>query len=92
MKVNQSITHTISILRGGLIVAEMKVESDVTGKVWKIEKNVGDTVEEDDAIIILESMKMEIPIAAPEDGKILEILVEEGDPVEEGQEVAVMDV
>ena len=73
-------------------MAEVKVESDVTGKVWQIEKKAGDNVGEDDAIIILESMKMEIPIAAPSDGKIIEILVAEGDPVEEGQEVAVMEV
>jgi acetyl-CoA carboxylase biotin carboxyl carrier protein len=73
-------------------VAEVKVESDVTGKVWQIEKKAGDSVGEDDAIIILESMKMEIPIAAPSAGKIVEILVAEGDPVEEGQEVAIMEV
>ena len=73
-------------------MAELRVESEITGKVWQIEAKVGDSVAEDDPIIILESMKMEIPIAAPAGGKILELLVAEGDAVEEGQEVAVMDV
>jgi acetyl-CoA carboxylase biotin carboxyl carrier protein len=49
---------------------------------------VGDTVEEDDEIMILESMKMEIPVLAPEDGTIKEILVQEGDSVVEDQTVA----
>jgi len=66
----------------------MDVKADVTGKVWKIEAAPGDALEEEDPIIILESMKMEIPVSAPTDGKVVEILVEEGDPVKEGQTVA----
>lgn len=66
----------------------MEVKADVTGKVWKIEAAPGDALEEEDPIIILESMKMEIPVSAPTDGKVVEILVEEGDPVKEGQTVA----
>ena len=68
------------------------IESEIAGKVWKIEAEIGEALDEEDAIIILESMKMEIPVDAPEDGKVTEILVKEGDPVEEGQVVARMEV
>ncbi len=73
-------------------MAIIDVESEIAGKVWKIEAQVGEALDEDDAIIILESMKMEIPVDAPEDGKVVEILVGEGDPVEEGQVVAKLEV
>ncbi len=72
-------------------MAEIRVQSEVTGKVWQIEAKVGDRIGEDDPIIVLESMKMEIPIGAPSDGTVTDILVSEGDPVEEGQDVAIMD-
>ncbi|MCB1744965.1 MAG: biotin/lipoyl-binding carrier protein [Gammaproteobacteria bacterium] len=68
------------------------VKTEITGNVWQIEAKVGDSVSEDDPIIILESMKMEIPVAAPEDGKVAEILVEEGDTVTEGAVVARLEV
>ncbi|MCG8492210.1 MAG: biotin/lipoyl-binding carrier protein [Sneathiellales bacterium] len=67
------------------------VESEIAGKVWKIEAEIGENLDEDDAIIILESMKMEIPVDAPEDGKVVEILVAEGDAVKEGQIIAKME-
>ena len=67
------------------------VKSEVKGKVWQIEAKVGDKVEQDDPIIILESMKMEIPIGAPCGGTVKEILVGEGDPVDEDQVVAVIE-
>ncbi|MCA9545856.1 MAG: acetyl-CoA carboxylase biotin carboxyl carrier protein subunit [Myxococcales bacterium] len=70
----------------------MDIKAHITGTVWKIEVNVGDEVEEDEVIIILESMKMEMPIEAPADGEIIELLVIEGEPVQEGQVVARMDV
>ncbi len=69
----------------------VEVKSDVTGKVWKIEASAGEELEEEDPIIILESMKMEIPVSAPKDGKVVEILVGEGDPVKEGQTVAIFE-
>lgn len=72
-------------------MALIDVKSEITGKVWKIEAEVGDELEEDDPVIILESMKMEIPVMAPEDGTLAEILVGEGDSVEEGQVVARME-
>jgi biotin carboxyl carrier protein len=67
------------------------VKSEISGSVWKIEANIGDKVAEDDPIIILESMKMEIPVLAPQDGVVKEICVKEGDAVNEGDEVAVLE-
>jgi len=66
------------------------VEAHITGTVWKIEKQVGDEVAEGDIILILESMKMEMPVEAPEDGTIAEIKVSEGDSVDEEQVLAVL--
>ncbi len=68
-----------------------EVRSEITGKVWKVEAAPGDSLAEDDTIIILESMKMEIPIAAPGDGKVVEILVGEEDVVNEGDVVAIFE-
>ena len=67
----------------------MKVIAEVAGKVWKIEAQPGATLAADDVILILESMKMEIPVVAPAAGKLLELLVKEGDMVNEGDAVAV---
>ena len=64
------------------------VEAHITGTVWQIEVDVGDDVEEGDELIILESMKMEMPIESPADGTISEVLVEKDDAVEEEQVVA----
>lgn len=72
-------------------MAQVEVKSEITGKVWKIETKVGDKLEEDDPILILESMKMEIPIMSPADGTLVEILVAEEDAIEEGQTVALFD-
>ena len=68
----------------------MDVEAQITGTVWKIEKAVGDHVEEGDVILILESMKMEIPVEAPGAGTLAEIRVAEGDSIEEGAILAVL--
>ena len=73
------------------IVAEIKVQSEITGKVWAIEASVGDSLEEEDTIIVLESMKMEIPVVAPRDGCLKKILVAEGDAITEGQDIAIME-
>ncbi|MDA0840759.1 MAG: acetyl-CoA carboxylase biotin carboxyl carrier protein subunit [Planctomycetota bacterium] len=72
-------------------MSRVEVKSDVTGTVWKIEMSVGDAVGEGDEIMILESMKMEIPAMAPEAGKIVEITVSENESVEEGQVLAVIE-
>lgn len=71
-------------------VEGIDVASGTAGKVWKIVTKVGDEVKKGDSILILEAMKMEIPVVATEDGKIADICVNEGDPVEAGQVVAVL--
>ncbi|MGB3067636.1 MAG: acetyl-CoA carboxylase biotin carboxyl carrier protein subunit [Ottowia sp.] len=68
-----------------------KICSEVTGSVWKIQSVVGDVLEADAAIMVLESMKMEIPVLAPDGGRIVKILVAEGEAVKEGQELAVIE-
>ncbi|MDC3086989.1 biotin/lipoyl-binding carrier protein [Paracoccaceae bacterium] len=65
-----------------------KVVSETAGTIFRIERNSGDTVDEGDVILILESMKMEIEILAEKKGVIKNILVEEGDLVQEGQHLA----
>lgn len=73
-------------------MAREEVRAHITGTVWKIEVEVGDEVEEDDDLIILESMKMEMPVVATEDGTVSEILVKEGEAVEEDQVLIVLEV
>jgi acetyl-CoA carboxylase biotin carboxyl carrier protein len=73
-------------------MAIVDVKTEITGNVWKVVKAVGDAVEEDEPIVILESMKMEIPVSAPEDGKVVEILAAEEDVVTEGSVVARIEV
>jgi acetyl-CoA carboxylase biotin carboxyl carrier protein len=68
------------------------VKTDITGKVWKLEAAPGDRLAEDQPILILESMKMEIPVPAPLDCTVVEILVAEGDSVTEGDPVARVEV
>jgi acetyl-CoA carboxylase biotin carboxyl carrier protein len=72
-------------------MAREEIQSEVTGTVWKIEMEVGATVADGDTIMILESMKMEIPVISTEDGKLVEIKVKEEEPVAEGQVVAVVE-
>jgi len=67
-----------------------EVEAQIAGNVWKIEKSVGDRIEEEEVILIIESMKMEIPVEAPRSGMILEIRVAEGDSIEEGAVLVVI--
>jgi len=69
-------------------MAIVDVKTEITGNVWKILCKVGDEVSEDDPIMILESMKMEIPVVAVENGVLREILVKEEDTVTEGSVVA----
>jgi acetyl-CoA carboxylase biotin carboxyl carrier protein len=67
------------------------IEAHITGNVWKIEVAVGDSVEDGDTVVILESMKMEIPVEAEEDGVVKEILCEEGQAVSEGDVLVVLE-
>tara|TARA_Y100001970_G_scaffold287591_1_gene412644 strand:+ start:1675 stop:1884 length:210 start_codon:yes stop_codon:yes gene_type:complete len=69
----------------------MEVKSQIKAIVWKVIKQPGDMVEIDDEIIILESMKMEIPISSEYKGKIKSIEINEGDEVDEGQTVAILE-
>jgi biotin carboxyl carrier protein len=71
-------------------MANHRVESEVTGSVWKVEVAIGDAVAAGDVLLILESMKMEIPLEAPVAGRIAELLVRVEDAVEEGQVLAVI--
>jgi biotin carboxyl carrier protein len=71
-------------------MAEFRVRSEIAGSVWKIEVAVGDQVAEEDPLIILESMKMEIPLLAPRAGTVKEILVAEGEAVAEGDVAIVL--
>ncbi len=66
------------------------VLAHITGTVWKVEKKVGDEVAEGEPIVIIESMKMEMPVESPISGTISEIRVAEKQPVEEGAVVAVV--
>ena len=63
----------------------IEIKAHITGTIWKIEVEVGEEVEEDDDFVILESMKMEMPISAEFDCVVKEILTAEGDAVVEGQ-------
>lgn len=71
-------------------MAIVKLLTEVTGSVWKIYLKPGDTVAAGDEVMIIESMKMEIPVIAEESGTLKEISVAEGDPVSEGQTVATL--
>ena len=68
----------------------VKVEAGAAGKIFKIEAKVGQAVKKGDAVVILEAMKMEIPVVAPQDGTIASIDVAVGDPVEAGAVLATM--
>lgn len=68
----------------------IKVEAGAAGKVFKIEASVGQKVSRGDAVLIVEAMKMEIPVVAPEDGTVASIDVAVGDAVESGQTLATL--
>lgn len=69
-------------------MASRTIKSPVTGVVWQTVASVGDRIGAGDVVLLMEAMKMEIPIEMPESGTLAEILVFESDFVEEGQEVA----
>ena len=68
-----------------------EIEAHITGTVWKVEVAVGDTIEEGDTVVILESMKMEMPVEAEDEGTVKEILVSEGQSVSEGDTLVVLE-
>jgi acetyl-CoA carboxylase biotin carboxyl carrier protein len=67
------------------------IPAHITGNVWKIEVKVGDQVSDGDTVVILESMKMEIPVEAEDDGTVKEIRCEEGQSVSEGDVLVVLE-
>ncbi len=67
------------------------IEAHITGTVWKIEVSVGDEVTEGDTVVILESMKMEMPVEAEDEGTVKEIVVSEGQAVSEGDTLVVLE-
>ena len=67
------------------------VEAHITGTVWKIECAVGDSIDEGDTLVILESMKMEMPVEAEDGGTVKEIRCEEGQSVSEGDTLVVLE-
>ena len=67
------------------------VEAHITGTVWKVEVEVGQSVDEGDTVVILESMKMEMPVEAEDEGTVKEILCEEGQSVSEGDALVVLE-
>jgi acetyl-CoA carboxylase biotin carboxyl carrier protein len=72
-------------------MADIEVETEVTGNVWKVLCQVGDRVETEQELVILESMKMEIPVEAPQAGTVKALKVSEGDAVDEGQIILVLE-
>ena len=72
-------------------MAKVVVKSEIAGTVWKIESKVGARIDTEGQIMILESMKMEIPVLAPTGGTLCDLYVAEGDPVAEGQPIAALE-
>ena len=72
-------------------MARIEIKSEITGTVWKVKSKPGDRVESGDTLIVIESMKMEIPVLTEDPGTVKEILVQPKDPVAEGQVVAVLE-
>jgi acetyl-CoA carboxylase biotin carboxyl carrier protein len=68
-----------------------EIEAHITGSVWKVEVAVGDQISDGDTVVILESMKMEIPVESEDDGTVTEIRCEEGQAVSEGDVLVVLE-
>lgn len=69
----------------------IEIKSEITGTVWQVRTKPGDKVDSGDTLIVIESMKMEIPVITEDPGTVKQILVKEKDAVAEGQVVAVLD-
>ncbi|KAB2336249.1 biotin/lipoyl-binding carrier protein [Cytobacillus depressus] len=72
-------------------MAQIEVRAEISGSVWKIETKEGQRVMEEDVLLIMESMKMEIPIMAPAEGIVKEIKVNEGDSIAEGDLTVILE-
>ena len=70
----------------------LNIQSEVAGQVWKIDATLGQQMAAGESVMIIEAMKMEIPVDAPRAGVLLELLVAEGEAIQEGQVVARIEV
>ena len=77
--------------RASILRAMPNVEAHITGTVWKIECSIGQDIAEGDTLVILESMKMEMPVEAEDEGTVKEIKCEEGQSVSEGDTLVVLE-
>jgi biotin carboxyl carrier protein len=75
-------------LEGRSIALATSLAAPMAGKILKIEKNVGETVDEDEVVVIMEALKMEIPVVAPVSGVVQKVTVSPGQPVEAGELIA----
>ena len=82
---------TAAVVEYVLDTMATNVQAHITGTVWKIEVKVGDSVEEGQVVVILESMKMEMPVEAPSAGKVVSIAVSESQAVDEGATLVVLE-
>ena len=71
-------------------MADVKIRADVSGSIWKVLVQPGDRVAAGDDLFVIESMKMEIPVAAPASGTVLSVAVKESDQIEENQVIATL--
>tara|TARA_Y100000746_G_C15393907_1_gene403471 strand:+ start:382 stop:591 length:210 start_codon:yes stop_codon:yes gene_type:complete len=69
----------------------MKIKTEIQAVIWKINVEIGQKVDIDDIVVILESMKMEIPVESKYKGVVKEILIKEGDDVNEDQEIIILE-
>ncbi|HEX2889706.1 biotin/lipoyl-binding carrier protein [Vineibacter terrae] len=72
-------------------MSHLQIKSEIPGTVWKIEAKPGDELEPDGTLLILEAMKMEIPVLSPRKGRVVDIRVAEGEVIAEGQLLAVIE-
>ena len=72
-------------------MAKLHAKTDVTGSVWKITSTVGQKLEAGEVVMLIESMKMEIPVIAEDGGTVLEFCVAEGAAISEGDVVAILE-
>ena len=83
------MTQTDRVTEEGSPMAD-EIRAEMVANVWKVVASAGDTVTEGDTLVILESMKMEIPVLAESDGTLAELAVNEGDVVQEGDLIAII--
>jgi len=73
-------------------MSRQELKAEVTGRIWKIEAKLGQKLDKEHTVLIIESMKMEIPLVAEDGGTLIEVCVNEGDSVSEGQVLAIIEL